>query len=866
MQNELIAVFTADGFYLDAAQTDAGQVFYSEQMLERFKVAPWDALYDLGFMPEYAHYSPGLAYLADIAKTFVHAASTDSDIEITRRVREATGEELLGLLHSLPFVLGFEYVSAVWLKGVWQQLQHIADAQIAAADASVVDYLRGKDESINVVGRVFFHLVEHSNERFPFAFLATYSTGSSAKVNHVPLRQALKEFKSQTDTLLGLLSPVSCAVEQSELISGLVESGELFSPIGLVPAEAYTFLREIPLYEDSGIVCRIPNWWRSKHQAHLALEVGTREPAALGLEALLDFDATAFLGDIQFSREELAELLGMSEGLAMVKGKWVEVDHARLAQVLDTLDKLENLETLTLADALRMQMGLAVGGIDEGLLDIEVTNGEWMQRVRAVLTDPTSTKDVRAGRGFKAQLRGYQQQGLNWLTSMQALGFGALLADDMGLGKTVQVLAFLEHRRNTTQEKVAPSLLAVPASLLHNWQRELDRFAPKLRYRVVHTGNKQFNPDEADLFITTYGIASRLETLRSLLWDTLIVDEAQAIKNPATKQTRAIKGIKSQFRIALTGTPIENRLSDLWSIFDFLNQGLLGTRQEFGDFEAALRSDHAGYSRLRSMVSPFILRRVKTDKSIIDDLPEKLEFKQFTSLTKQQVALYRSLLDSLEQALTVATGIARRGLVLSSIMKFKQVCNHPDHYLGQQEYRPEQSGKFQYLAELCTTIREKHEKLVVFTQFKEIVEPLARYLKELFGHEGLTLHGGTPVKRRGKLVESFNNDEYVPFMVLSLKAGGVGLNLTAANHVVHFDRWWNPAIENQATDRVFRIGQQRDVVVHKFVTAGTIEEKIDTLLASKQGLADEIIASSGEKWITEMDNDELLQLFTLGGV
>jgi non-specific serine/threonine protein kinase len=444
---------------------------------------------------------------------------------------------------------------------------------------------------------------------------------------------------------------------------------------------------------------------------------------------------------------------------------------------------------------------------------------------------------------------------------MKDMGFGALLADDMGLGKTVQILALLESLR---QHGGFKALLILPASLIGNWRKEIEKFAPRIRSAVLHSDVAALDLGSADLFITTYGMSFRIPALKDCKWDLLILDEAQAIKNSGTKQSKAVKGLDAAFRIAMTGTPVENRLSDLWSLFDFLNAGLLGTAKEFTNYAKALK-ESGSYARLRNAVSPFILRRLKTDPSIISDLPDKMEIKDYAALTPKQTALYTALIRNIQKNLETLDkdSIERKGLVLSAIMKFKQICNHPDQYLGQSEYRDTHSGKFDKLREICATISEKREKALIFTQFREMTEPLAAYLKTVFGREGLVLHGGTPLKKRTEYVERFNGEEYVPFMVLSIKAGGVGLNLTGANHVVHFDRWWNPAVENQATDRAFRIGQRKDVMVHKFVTAGTIEEKIDQMIEDKKQLSDELVASSQENWITEMSDEDLLDLFTL---
>ena len=365
------------------------------------------------------------------------------------------------------------------------------------------------------------------------------------------------------------------------------------------------------------------------------------------------------------------------------------------------------------------------------------------------------------------------------------------------------------------------------------------------------------------LTITTYGMAMRIPALQKVTWDCLILDEAQAIKNPMTKQTREIKKIHTRMRVAMTGTPIENDLTNLWSLFNFLNKGLLGTSAEFKVFCKGLNEQPEGYARLKAMVSPFLLRRVKTDKRIISDLPEKLETVDYVALSKKQVVLYRKLVADMEQKLLSSSGMERRGLVLATISKLKQICNHPDQYLGQTGFGEEESGKLAMLRALCETIREKRERVLVFTQFREITGALADFLTSVFGQKGYVLHGGTRVEKRKEIVEAFQGEAYVPFLVLSIKAGGTGLNLTKANHVIHFDRWWNPAVENQATDRAFRIGQEKNVMVHKLVCQGTIEEKIDAMIESKRELAENVIGSGSEKWITELSNDELMTLLRL---
>ena len=863
MKQEIIAVFTEQGVLLDTETTNNKQIYINERLVTDFWSAPYKTLLYFGFEDRSSLMSQSLQYLHEIAAFFIEKLSRSSDIEVTSTAPALTSDDVYELLQKTPYAIGSEFIDQPWLLDIWNKLSKAFEEELAVFDGNAAQYLLAHKSSLNVAGRVFFHLVENRSGESPFAFLATYSRKSSEsnKTEHVPLRNALVEYKDDRELLLQLLSTVSRAAEKSDFVSEMVESGELFSPLRFSAHDAYTFLREIPIYEDCGIMCRMPDWWKKKYNSiKLTVTIGDKPPSHVGLDALLSFTPQLIIDGVEITREELESLILQTEGLSLLKGKWVEIDHEKLRAVLDAYD-IASVQSgdVTLSDALRLQMGLdSISEFNIGEA-AEVSNGQWLMSLTESLRSHSKLKNISSGRDFKAKLRKYQQTGVDWLATMRGLGFGALLADDMGLGKTIQVLALLEYLRK--KEKVK-TLLIIPASLIGNWCSEMEKFAPKLRYCILHAKSTEIDLNSADVFITTYGMAARLDNLKSHTWDILILDEAQAIKNPATKQTKAVKSISAAFHIAMTGTPVENRFTDLWSIFDFINTGLLGTAKEFSYYIKTLQNAQS-YAKLRNVISPFIMRRLKTDKSIISDLPDKVEMKIRATLTKKQVVLYSSLVKDLEERLGSLTGIEKKGVVLAGILKFKQICNHPDQYLGQDAYDSSHSGKYDVLSELCETIRDKRERVLVFTQFREICAPLSEYLESLFGKKGLVLHGGTPVKKRAELVEQFNGDEYVPFMVLSLKAGGVGLNLTAANHVIHFDRWWNPAVENQATDRAFRIGQKKNVIVHKIITAGTVEEKIDAMIEDKLKLSGELIVSSGENWITELSTSELLELFRL---
>jgi non-specific serine/threonine protein kinase len=722
-------------------------------------------------------------------------------------------------------------------------------------------YFAEKNQNLRVPGRIFFHLAENRGDDCPFAFLATYATrGEGGKVRHLPLKYALTEYGADQKKLLELIGSLGRVAQGSRLIAGLMESGELFHPLRLSAEEAYTFLREIPLYKEAGILCRVPDWWKRRAGAiGISVAVGEKRPSLVGMDALLGTVPRLMVGGEELTREEIHALLSQMEGLVLLKGKWVEVDHARLQKLLAAYELLQD-GGITLADALRGELGTLPIASD----DIQVTNGQWLRELKNSMQHPADLAPSIIPDSFHAVLRPYQKTGFSWLSYMDALGFGACLADDMGLGKTVEALSFLERLRVEVGGRV---LLIVPASLMGNWQREIERFAPEMPYHILHGKSAAVLEEECaqDVFltITTYAMVLRLDGLKQIKWSVVLLDEAQAIKNPAAKQSKSIKQLDSRMRVVMTGTPIENNLINLWSLFDFLNRGLLGTIREFSAFAKRLANDPGGYGKLRDMMAPFILRRLKTDKAVINDLPEKTEISEYVSLSKKQTVLYRSIVSDLEHSLLDAQGIQRKGLVLATILKLKQICNHPDQYLGQAPFLPEESGKFQVLSELCETIYENRERVLVFTQFREMTEPLSAFLKCVFHRDGLVLHGGTPAGKRTEMVAAFQGEDYIPFMVLSIKAGGVGLNLTAANHVIHFDRWWNPAVENQATDRTFRIGQKKDVIVHKFISSGTIEEKIDALIAEKNKLAKDVIGTGSEAWITELDNSEIMKLLRL---
>lgn len=862
---QLNFIFTLDSFKLDNL----------DNSLDVNYIKPWNnknkfnTLYELGLNDMPKGITLTHAYLYQISKSFFSQLLDNPDIELLRENIEIEydKDEIERIKNSAPYAIGAEFITNSWIKNIYVKLLTIFKNQIKAFKGTVQEYITEKNLSLHVPERIFFHLVENKeDESYPFAFLATYASKiSENKVKHFPLSYALTEFKNTREKLLELLSCLNKAADVSQFISNIMDNGNLFHPIKLTSEEAYSFLKDVEKIEDIGILCRIPNWWKTRSsKVSVNVTLGNKKPSFVGMNAILNTYPELEVNGVKLTKQDIEELLQQSDGLYMLKGKWVEVDKEKLTILLHTLDKYKG--DISLLDALAINRNIKDSDVPD--IDVTVSNGKWLNEILANLKDPSTIKSIDTPIGFKGELRKYQKEGYAWLTMMDSLNLGACLSDDMGLGKTIQVLAYID--RILQQKTDAKFLLIIPATLIGNWKSEIEKFTPNIKSLILHGKTstelaKDLEDSSYSLTITTYGIATKLKELTNYKWDCIILDEAQAIKNPTTKQSKSIKEIPAKMHIAMTGTPIENDLTNLWSLFDFLDRGFLGSFKEFSKFCKKLDDEPENYLHLKGMVNPFMLRRLKTDKNIISDLPDKFETIDYVTLSKSQVVLYNKVLDDTSEKLMESDGIARKGLILSTILKLKQICNHPDQFLGNKAFYPDESGKFETLKQLCETIKEKRERVLVFTQFKEMTQPLADYLQTIFNAPGFIIDGDTPIKKRQEYVNQFQSDEYYPFFVLSIKAGGTGLNLTNANHVIHFDRWWNPAVENQATDRAFRIGQSKNVLVHKLVSTGTVEERIDQLIESKKELANKIIAESGEKWITELNNDELMDLLTLGG-
>ncbi len=689
---------------------------------------------------------------------------------------------------------------------------------------------------------------------------------------------------------------------QEKLLTGLGYAARLFQPIlpslkaskpggvDLDTIEAYRFLREAaPLMEEAGFFITPPDWWDRKGArlaVRLRLEPEDKEiqprstTGKMGLDQLVRFTWELSLGGERISREEFERLASLRSPLVQIRGQWVQLETAQLEAASKFWSRQQQTGSMNLVQAALYSLGGEEAS--EGLPVDEVVVDGWVREWLHQLEDQGRLIMLEQPSGFVGTLRPYQRLGYSWLTFFRNYGMGACLADDMGLGKTIQALAVLLKEKETNGTLPGPVLLICPTSVVTNWQREVRKFSPSLT-TMVHQGAGRLRGAEfteavknVDLVLSSYAVVRQdSETIQSILWWSVILDEAQNIKNSAAKQTQAIRKLQAGYRLALTGTPVENRLSELWSIMQFLNPGYLGSLESFRRYYALpieRFGDKEAAGRLKKLVSPFILRRLKSDPTVIQDLPDKIEVKDYVNLSHEQADLYKSVVDDVMTKVQDSAGIERRGQILSLLTQLKQICNHPVQWEKKgtdvslfDEGFTRRSGKLVRLMELLEEIISEGDRVLLFTQYAEMGKILASWLPKQMGVGVQFLYGATPPEMRDQMVKRFQDDPHGPsIFILSLKAGGIGLNLTRANQVIHFDRWWNPAVEDQATDRAYRIGQNRNVQVHKLITVGTLEERIDDMIESKKGLADAII-SSGDQWLTELSTEDLRDMVTLRG-
>ncbi|MDH7514887.1 MAG: DEAD/DEAH box helicase [Bacteroidota bacterium] len=740
----------------------------------------------------------------------------------------------------------------------------------------------------------------HLLARSPFSFCFRLVEPTSEGGGETWKVEYLLEPKAEPELLLpaaGLWNPSSRAARKTRLygeesvefmLTALGQAAGLCPPVAaslrrsnpegfeLDTAGAWQFLREYaPVLEASGFRIILPEWWSGRTAAHrlrASLRASSSAPSGSGflsLDAITSCDITVSLGDEPLTVDQLRALARRKAPLVRVGGRWTHIEPEEITAALRLLERrsgapLSGRELIALALGAEKRIG--------GLEVSEVQLEGWIGDLVDSLAHREELAELPQPENMQGVLRPYQVRGFSWLAFLRKWRLGACLADDMGLGKTIQALALIQHERNAGETK--PVLVVCPMSVINNWRNEAAAFTPGLPVMVHHGIDRP--RDEAfrvaaskhAMVVTSYGLLQRdIGTISSVDWAGVIFDEAQNIKNPDSKQAQAARLVRAEYRIVMTGTPIENHVGDLWALMDLVNPGLLGSRADFTtDFHKPIHvyGDETRAAALRTVTGPFILRRLKTDRSVLTDLPEKIEIKESCLLTREQAALYQAVVDGLRERVETAEGMERRGLILASLMRLKQVCNHPAQLLKDESVLEGRSGKLARLREVLLEIRQTGERTLVYTQFAEMGKLLRRYIRDLFGEEVFFLYGGTPRADRDEMVERFQNDGDAPrVFVLSLKAGGTGLNLTGANHVIHYDRWWNPAVENQATDRAYRIGQGRNVVVRSFVAAGTLEERIDALLARKSDLAQKIVAS-GDAWLTELSNTELFDLVRLG--
>ncbi len=797
--------------------------------------------------------------------------------------------ECTAWLEGMPPLAGVP-VSVSMLRRWFAELAP-ALCRLAARDAiSPAEWLSRLGDGWRQLGTLCFHLAENAGEgaaEAPFAFLATFihTVGQEGKPRHAPLGLAPRLLAEDREGLLSLLRPLRQAAEASPFLAELVNSQSVYRPCAWSPRQAYDFLAAAPALEACGIELRMVNLWKTlppRVELEVKVEVapGARDAAkpdkapALNIHSLLRFVPQVALGGLPLSEEELRELMAGEDGLVRFRGEWVRLDREHLQKLMNSWRQATRMAAggIPLMVGLRYLLGkrrLALPQLPPPEEGVKVAASDQLAAALANLRLGAQEPDLPPE--LTKTLRAYQREGVRFLISVTEAGFGACLADDMGLGKTLQLIAWLTHLQRQGELGQGAALIIAPASLLSNWQEELTRFAPQLTTVILHPYALSATELElmqrapqrllarAHVALTTYGMATRNALLARCEFPALVLDEAQAIKNAASQRTQAIQklGLQSPRRVALTGTPVENGLGELRTLFEFLNPGLLGGEKEFSAFVRDMGSD---YTPLRRLVRPFLLRRLKSDPALLPELPGKTEQPAWCLMTPEQTRLYACEVENLQTVIHEPDPQTRLALILPLLGRFKQICNHPAQYTGEQFYDPALSGKMSRLGHLAREIAAAGDCCLVFTQYRTLIEPLHDFLMGIFGAPGLTLHGGTPIAERQQRVAAFQHPGGPRFFVLSLKAAGTGLTLTRARHVIHFDRWWNPAVENQASDRAYRIGQTQPVLIHPLITRGSIEENIHLMLRRKTAMADALLAGGLEKMLLELKPEELLAL------
>ncbi len=798
-----------------------------------------------------------------------------------------TAAESAAWLEGMPPLAGVP-VSASMLRRWFAELGSALCAAAVRDACSPEEWLSRLGEGWRQLGSLCFHLAENAGEGAadaPFAFLATFihTVGQEGKPRHAPLGLAPRLLAEDKEGLLSLLRPLRQAAESSPFLAELINSQAVYRPCAWNARQAYDFLAAAPVLEACGIETRIVNLWKTlpprvELEVKLDLAAGRDskpdKAPSLNINSLLRFVPQVALGGIPLSEEELRELLAGEDGLVRFRGDWVRLDREHLQKLMNSWRQAARMAAggIPLMVGLRYLLGRRSSALpnlpppEEGMrLAASDQLAEALAKLRLGSREPDLPPELRH------RLRAYQQEGVRFLLSVTESGFGACLADDMGLGKTLQLIAWLTHLERQGELGQGAALIIAPASLLSNWREELARFAPQLRALILHpyalsaaeaeqlTHSPQSLLSRAHVALTTYGIATRSALLARCSFPALVLDEAQAIKNAASQRTQAILrlGQQSPRRVALTGTPVENGLGELRTLFEFLNPGLLGTEKDFAAFVRDMGSD---YSPLRRLVRPFLLRRLKSDPALLPELPGKTEQPAWCLMTPEQTRLYAREVENLQTVIHEPDPQTRLSLILPILGRFKQICNHPAQYTGESYMDPALSGKMTRLGHLAREIAAAGDCCLLFTQYRSLIEPLHDFLMGIFGSPGLTLHGGTPIAERQQRVAAFQHAGGPRFFVLSLKAAGTGLTLTRARHVIHFDRWWNPAVENQASDRAYRIGQTQPVLIHPLITRSSIEENIHHMLRRKTAMADALLAGGLEKMLLQLNAEELLAL------